>query len=339
MKLNKTVSIIIPAYNSERFLSKCIESVIGQTYKNIELVIVDDGSIDSTLKIAEYYASNYSYIKVVSKPNGGLSSARLYGLNCSSGNYLVFLDSDDYIEKDFVKKLIDYTSDREDEVVMCDFLLNGKKESENCQYLEMNSRSAIFDNYLKGGIYNRTVNKIYPRSIVSETDFPVGRDMLEDAFFTSHILEKCNHAIRIPYAGYNYIRHDGSISKSPLSKEKRAGMHSNILEKDIVLSRNISESNTPILADKIVKHIYNCFYSIRNTDLFLIKEKIYFLLCYVNNLELQDQCIKRFASYMIASNNKNKLKRQFAKYIFLKSDAHNKILLVKSFIRLYILNK
>lgn len=339
MENSKLVSIIVPAYNSEQYLSTCVESVLSQSYKNIELIIVNDGSKDSTLQIAEKYASTHSFIKTISKENGGSSSARLFGVNNCSGDYIIFLDSDDYIEKDFVLNLISKTTNRNDEVVMCDFLKNGKKESENYQFLEMNSRTEIFDNFLLGGIYNRTVNKIYPKSLISESDFPVGRDMLEDAYFTSHVLEKCNHAIRIPYAGYNYIRHSGSISKSPLSKMKRAGMHSNILEKDIFLSNSISEHNKKLMVEKTYSHITNCLYSVRNIETFEIDRKLLFLISYIKETNPENKNTINFCNFMMKCKNAHDIKRQFRRFVIFKGNFRSKLSLFKAFIRLNILNK
>ena len=99
------ISVIIPVYNIEKLLSKCIESVISQTYSNIEIILIDDGSTDSSGNICDEYLSKDSRIKVFHKKNGVLSSARNYGIKESTGNYLFFLDSDDFVDSNIIKKL------------------------------------------------------------------------------------------------------------------------------------------------------------------------------------------------------------------------------------------
>ena len=96
--MDKLVSIIIPAYNCEKYISKCINSVVNQTYKNIEIIIIDDGSKDNSSVLCDEYAKEYNFITVIHKENGGLSDARNYGLKNAKGKYIFFIDSDDFID-------------------------------------------------------------------------------------------------------------------------------------------------------------------------------------------------------------------------------------------------
>ena len=100
------ISVIVPIYNVEKYLIKCIESIINQTYKDLEIILVDDGSTDSSGKICDEFATKDNRIKVIHKKNGGLSSARNIGLDICKGNYISFIDSDDYIELDMYEKMI-----------------------------------------------------------------------------------------------------------------------------------------------------------------------------------------------------------------------------------------
>ena len=106
MEGNTKISVIIPIYKAEKFLDKCIGSVVGQTYENLEIILVDDGSPDNCPAICDSWAEKDSRIKVVHKENGGLSSARNAGLDVVTGEYFGFIDSDDWIEKDFFEFLI-----------------------------------------------------------------------------------------------------------------------------------------------------------------------------------------------------------------------------------------
>lgn len=102
----KMVSIVVPIYNVEEYLPKCLDSLIGQTYKNIELILINDGSTDHSLKIAEEYAEKYRQIKLVTQRNGGLSKARNTGMNLATGEYLCFVDSDDWLELDTIQEIV-----------------------------------------------------------------------------------------------------------------------------------------------------------------------------------------------------------------------------------------
>lgn len=114
------ISIIIPVYNVEPFLKECINSVVSQTYTNLEILLIDDGSTDGSPAICDYYAMHDSRIKVVHKKNGGLSDARNTGMNICSGKYVYFLDSDDYISNDAMEKLLDYAEFNDLDIVLFD---------------------------------------------------------------------------------------------------------------------------------------------------------------------------------------------------------------------------
>ena len=102
---NELISIVIPIYNVEKYIEKCLDSVIKQTYKNIEIILVDDGSPDNCGKICDSYANNDKRIQVIHKENGGLSDARNVGIERANGKYITFVDSDDYIELDYIEYL------------------------------------------------------------------------------------------------------------------------------------------------------------------------------------------------------------------------------------------
>ena len=99
------ISVVLPVYNVENYLEKCLNSVVKQTYKNIEIIIVNDGSLDSSIDICNKYANKDSRIKVFTKPNGGLSDARNFGIKKSMGEFITFIDSDDYVTDDYVEYL------------------------------------------------------------------------------------------------------------------------------------------------------------------------------------------------------------------------------------------
>lgn len=328
---NDLVSVIIPAYNSEQYIAKCIESVINQTYQNIEIIVVNDGSSDNTASVVK----QFSNVILLNKENGGLSSARNYGIKCAKGKYVIFLDSDDYIEPKFVENLYSETSGKEDEIIMCDFLTNGVKESQSHQYLRVKGNENIYNLYLHGGIYNRTVNKLYPIGIVKESFFPVGKDMLEDAFFTSHVLEYCNSIVRIPYAGYNYIRHENSMTKKKHNAKELASKYSNLLEKDIMLSKYVSKSEYVYLKQQIVNNIIYSFISVINIHLYEIEKKIRYLISFLynNNNYGFNKKIFSFSKCLYKAKSAKQLKIRFCFYVLLKGSLKLKSSYIKSFFR------
>ena len=144
------ISVIIPIYNVERFLEKCIESIIKQTYKKIEIFLIDDGSTDQSGIICDKYKKKDKRISVIHKKNEGVSIARNVGIENANGKYITFVDADDYLEKDMYKKLIEVFENPTIDISMCNFFM---------EYLEKDIRANKNSNY----IYNKKelMNKIF----------------------------------------------------------------------------------------------------------------------------------------------------------------------------------
>lgn len=330
------VSVIIPAYNVEKYINTCLQSVLSQTYTNLEIIIINDGSTDDTLSIAEHYAKYDSRITIYSKKNGGLCSAKNYGLSHCTGEFIVFVDSDDYLEKDYVFQLIKQSTGRKDELIMCDFLANGIKEHKDWGFLEINNKEDVFSCYIRGGICNRTVNKLYPHAIIDGLSFPDGRDMLEDAFFTSHVLERCNHFIRIDYAGYNYIRHSGSLTKSYISPKKLAEKYVNTLEKDFICLKNTRHDDLMAMSEIAMRHTKKCFYSVIDLNVFNIYKSIISISCLFKTLDGIDKKTRKFFLPFSKCKCIKELKHCFLKYIILYGSFKDKMMYFRSRIRMFI---
>lgn len=127
--LQKTVSVIVPVYNATEYLHKCVDSIVNQSYVNLEIILVDDGSVDESLSACEQYACQDKRIKVFHKENGGLMSAWMAGVKLASGEYFCFVDSDDWIDPCMIEELFRRTSDAEQEVICCNFAIEKKTES------------------------------------------------------------------------------------------------------------------------------------------------------------------------------------------------------------------
>ena len=129
--MNDLVSVIVPIYNKENLISRCIESLIRQKYINIEIILVDDGSTDKSLAICQKYEKKDTRIKTYHKDNGGISSARNYGIAKARGEWISFVDADDYVENDYIKLLIQNCNDVDLVVCNCYMLTNNKKINSN----------------------------------------------------------------------------------------------------------------------------------------------------------------------------------------------------------------
>lgn len=164
MMVNKSlVSIIVPIFKVEEYLHKCIESIIGQTYKNIEIILVDDGSPDSCPGICDEYAQKDERIKVLHKRNEGLVKARQDGLGIATGDYIQFVDGDDWIDVEFTAKMLDYIEKYNLDIVMCGYYLCSE------EYVEGSS-------YFAEGFYGRNeiVTQIFPKMICTDRYFEFG---------------------------------------------------------------------------------------------------------------------------------------------------------------------
>ena len=141
------VSIIIPAYNAEKYIEQCIDSIISQTYKNIEVIIVNDGSTDNTLAICEKYAKEDKRIKIVKKKNEGVSKARNDGIKIATGKYIMFIDSDDYIDDDYIEIMHKNIVEKKADLVVSNYTRdkNGVKEK---IYFDLKNNDDIIMNYI-----------------------------------------------------------------------------------------------------------------------------------------------------------------------------------------------
>ena len=167
--MSKLISVIVPVYNVEKYLEKCVSSIVNQTYKNLEIMLVDDGSTDSSGKMCDEFAKKDDRIKVIHKPNGGLSDARNSALKIAKGDYIGFVDSDDYIADDMFETLCDLMEDNNSDISIVSFyeIYNNKligvrdsKELENMTKLE-----AMKELLIDSKIQSYAWNKLFKREL------------------------------------------------------------------------------------------------------------------------------------------------------------------------------
>lgn len=219
------VSIIIPVYNAARHLEKCLNSVLNQTYDNIEVVIVNDGSTDNSKEICELFAEKNKQIKLINQENSGPSVARNSGIKSSTGKYIQFVDSDDTIEKDMTQKYVDSIND-EVELVICGYrsilIETGNKKiaekiPKHCGIIHINDFLNIFGVYYENWLINSLWNKFYTADVIKKNNIGFDPDIRlgEDLLFTLKYIIRCKRINVIPDVLYNYIAlESGSLTRS-----------------------------------------------------------------------------------------------------------------------------
>lgn len=202
------VSVIVPVYKAEKFLHKCVDSILSQTLKNIELILVNDGSPDDSLEICKEYEKKDSRVKVINKENGGAASARNAGLNIASGEYIGFVDSDDYIDKDMYETL--YNIAEEFSLKTVDSIINEKEQEE--KLIHQTGEEAIKELLLWTG-NSSLCTRIFHKDIFKERRLPEGRKV-EDFIFLINLHHELKENNIYTKSFYNVVSHEGSVTRS-----------------------------------------------------------------------------------------------------------------------------
>lgn len=218
-----TISVIIPVYEVEDYVSSCIESVLAQSYSNLEIILVDDGSPDSCPDICDSYAVRDARVRVIHKDNGGLSSARNAGLDAVTGEYIGFVDSDDEVDSDMYRLLLERALSGSD-IVACNYTLFSDTQEDVYTHgvpdpMTLSRAEAI--ELLVGDteLQNYAWNKLYAAHLWEDVRFPVGHNY-EDVHTTYRVFEKANRITIIPDALYRYrIRKNGIVHSRSLKSE------------------------------------------------------------------------------------------------------------------------
>lgn len=207
-------SIIVPVYNVEKYIKKCLDSIDKQTYQNFEVIIVDDGSLDNSTRIIKSFLKNKKNYKYYNKQNGGLSDARNYGLKYVTGDYLLFIDSDDYISKDLLEILNEEINKSNPDIIKfgCNAIINGKKKYYNSNnFANLNPNEAL-KILLKDDLVEPACLYCYKASYWQKYNFKFVKDRLHEDFgLIPLILMNAKKISSIPYIGYNYVIRDNSI--------------------------------------------------------------------------------------------------------------------------------
>ena len=266
------ISVIVPVYKVEQYLKKCLDSILNQSFKDFELILVDDGSPDNCPNICDDYAKSDSRIKVIHKENGGLSSARNAGLDYvfanSNSEYISFVDSDDYVDVFFLEKL--YSSIEKCDMSVCFYHIFGEKKTAS----SFKPQKIVVDNnefckIADDGIYSIVAwNKLYKKEILRNIRYPIGKNH-EDEFIIHRIVGKCTKISFIPDKLYYYRQRLGSITENETSFEKK------LIVLEYLLDRVLYYKNETKNDELFLWNYYKLFYlmaqiysSCRNSEIF-----------------------------------------------------------------------
>ena len=253
------VSIIVPIYNVEKYLRECVDSILAQTHKDIEVILVDDGSPDNCGKICDDYSKKDSRIKVVHKPNGGLSSARNAGLDVATGDYIMFIDSDDFIDSNMVEFLLGTKRKTSADIVCCgmsryrDGALYIIPETTSKNDIEVYDKITALKKLVLTDVDCSSCNKLYAKELINEIRFKVGRNN-EDKPFLFELYQKCNAVAYTNKVFYYYRVTEGSITNT--MNEKSFDVLKNINDLKIEIENKCLNLRDEIKLKETHTHIY-----------------------------------------------------------------------------------
>lgn len=310
--MENKVSIVIPVYNVEKYLYDTINCLIAQSFNDLEIILVDDGSNDKSGIICDEIAKKDSRFKVIHKKNGGVSSARNEGLKFVTGKYLYFMDADDWIEKDFIETMINKIEQYKADVCVCNFSMEycGFSEvfSDNKKEIELSSIESINEMLRQNGnnlFLGHLWNKLFLTEKVKNIIFDESISVYEDLEYVYRGLKECNKVIYIPYIGYHYVQRSKSAMNSCFSNKTFSSI--NVAEEllnDILKMNNETLKNVGIsfyvrtnlkqasmcsyfhgdikFLKEIQKNIRNVKKSINNKQYYTVKDKVFIRLISVS---------------------------------------------------------
>ncbi|WP_138205052.1 glycosyltransferase [Haloimpatiens lingqiaonensis] len=299
---NDCISIIVPVYNVEKYLKACLESLLGQSYHNIEVILVDDGSRDNSPIICDYYAAIDQRVKVIHKENGGASAARNTGIKAAKGKYIMFVDSDDYVDEDFVKSMIECMLEKFVDMVVCGYervILNKNKvlcrKSITYGLAEYKNKDELYKDFYpffdnKG--FNTLWNKIYHANIIKDNNirFIENINMAEDFLFNLKYIQYVTSCAFIDKPLYKYVISENYLSNryEPNTFQNRIFVLNNI--EGFLENNGLSKEAIAFL---YIKAAYAHFMMLYHKDCSLTyEEKLQVVSQIINNTQFNDSIEK-----------------------------------------------
>ncbi len=234
------VSVIVPVYNVEKYIKKCLDSLVNQTLDGVEIIVINDGSPDNSQKIIDEYTKKYKNVKSYIKENGGLSDARNYGIKKATGEYISFVDSDDYIKKDMLEKMYNYAIKEDLDVVVCDSI----NVYDNGSEILIKSNNNYSDNDVRNYIISPPMacTRLFKKTIFDKIQFKKNI-YYEDLEMTPKVVNITDKIGFVSEGLYYYVQRDGSIMKQ------------NVFNKKLLNIFDVLKSNKDLLEDKFPEEI------------------------------------------------------------------------------------
>lgn len=219
--MEEKISVIVPVYMVEKYIRECVDSILAQSYGNLEVILVDDGSADGCGRICDDYAEKDERVRVIHKTNGGLSDARNVGIDAATADYLFFVDSDDFIKKNMIARLYEALVNTKSDIAMCNLQYVDEKGSpiaDGDRIHEYRIPDAVWTQddfwkcYCRDGQIPCTVawNKLYRRKLFQELRYPKGK-IREDQFILAKLISQCTRICCVSETMYDYRQREGSI--------------------------------------------------------------------------------------------------------------------------------
>lgn len=224
------ISIIVPIYKAEKYLHRCVDSILAQTFTNFEVLLVDDGSPDKSGEMCEEYAKKDSRVRVYHKENGGVSSARQFGLDHARGEYTIHADPDDWVEASMLEELYSKASEDNSDMVICDYYLYKRQKTIYVSQVPASTEhDSLLRQYLRQELHGSLWNKLVRRSLYSAYSIHFPKDIIrwEDLYIVGNVLL---YPVKVSYLSKAFYHYDVSINdNSIVRKTTEAGLYSQIL--------------------------------------------------------------------------------------------------------------
>ena len=255
------ISVIVPVYDVERYLCECIDSILTQSYRNLEVILVNDGSSDNSGNICDEYMKQDNRVKVIHKQNGGLSVARNAGIEIAKGELIHFIDSDDWIEADMLELLYNNLMEHNAEISCCGYYLSYINENINAfvcdELLVFNSEQGLENSLLRNVPWISSCSKLYKKEIFETIRFPLSKRS-EDIFIIAEVMSNANVIVYDITPKYYYRQRKNSISKQ------------DAYNKDIMDFIEAYEHNLIVIREKYPKLIPLCEYRIIDSKFYVL---------------------------------------------------------------------
>jgi len=304
------VSVIVPVYNVEKYLKYCIESLLAQDYEDLEIILVDDGSTDSSADICDEYAHRYANVHAFHKENGGLSDARNFGMKHAFGKWITFVDSDDTLCPNYVSTMVKFAEENTLDIAVCDFYQTSEDELGRTHQKKSSDREYFWEkhNGTKVLLYQKKFTtsacaKLYKRSLFSSVQFPVGK-LHEDVGTIYKVFEMAQKIGYIDKRMYCYLQRNHSITHTVFSIRKM-----DYIFLTLEMIDYFKNNNPELIKAAISRHFSACFQVLLMCPLEEVWEKEY-------NFLIEE--IKKYAPTVMRDRNARVRNRLIAMIVGIK---------------------